>query len=302
MKILISGATGLVGSILVEKALSLEHEIHFLTTRKAKLKEHGKMKGFYWNPSENELDLDCFDGVDAVVHLAGASISQPWTKKNKEVISSSRIKGTRLLVDGIRQCKGKHQIKQVVAASAIGIYPSSFDVVYTEDYSPKRSSFLEEVVIDWEQEEDGFFLLGLNLAKLRIGLVLTKTGGVLGPMKIPTWFGLGAAFGNGLQTQSWIHVDDLVAMILSAIDNSWEGVYNAVSPHPVSQKEFTQTLAKAMQRIYFMPPIPKLFIRLIAGEMSTLVFNSQNVSAKKVQEKGFEFTYPTLLPAIKSLL
>ena len=154
----------------------------------------------------------------------------------------------------------------------------------------------------WEQEEDGFTSLGLNLAKLRIGLVLTKTGGVLGPLKIPTWFGLGAAFGNGRQTQSWIHIDDLVAMILSAIDNSWQGVYNAVSPHPVSQKVFTQTLAKAMRRVYFLPPIPKVFIRLIVGEMSTLVFNSQNVSAAKVQQKGFVFTYPTLLPAIKSLL
>ena len=302
MRIVITGATGLVGSILAEKALSLGHEVHFLTTRKAKLKGNRKMIGFYWNPTDNELDLDCFKGVDAVVHLAGASISQPWTKKNKEAISSSRIKGTRLLVDGIRQCNGKHQIKQVVAASAIGIYPSSFDVVYTEDYSPKRSSFLEEVVMDWEQEEDGFSSLGLNLAKLRIGLVLTKTGGVLGPLKIPTWFGLGAAFGNGRQTQSWIHVNDLVAMILSAVENRWQGVYNAVSPHPVSQKEFTKTLAKAMRRIYFMPPIPKFFIRLIVGEMSTLVFNSQNVSAEKVQKKGFVFTYPTLLPAIKSLL
>lgn len=302
MKILISGATGLVGSILVERALSLGHEIHFLTTRKAKLREEGKMQGFYWNPALKEIDLDCFNGVDAVVHLAGASISQPWTKKNKEAISSSRINGTRLLVDGIRQCNGKHQIKQVVGASAIGIYPSSFEDVYTEDYTPKRASFLEEVVIDWEQEEDGFTSLGLNLAKLRIGLVLTKTGGVLGPLKIPTWFGLGAAFGNGRQTQSWIHIDDLVAMILSAIDNSWQGVYNAVSPHPVSQKVFTQTLAKAMRRVCFLPPIPKVFIRLIVGEMSTLVFNSQNVSAAKVQQKGFVFTYPTLLPAIKSLL
>ena len=121
-------------------------------------------------------------------------------------------------------------------------------------------------------------------------------------MKIPTWFGLGAAFGSGNQMQSWIHVDDLVGMILTAIDQNWEGVFNAVSPNPVSQKVFTKTLAKAMERIYFLPPIPKLFIRLAVGEMSTLVFNSQNVSAEKVQKEGFVFIHPELLPAIKSLL
>lgn len=302
MKLLITGATGLVGSILAQKALSLGHEIHFLTTRKTKVIQEGKMKGYYWNPSLNELDLACFEGVDAIVHLAGASISQRWTKKNKEEISLSRINGTRLLVDGIRQLDGKHQIKQVVAASAIGIYPSSFEMIYTEDYLPKRSSFLEEVVMDWEQEEDGFSSVGLQLAKLRIGLVLTETGGVLGPLKIPTWFGLGAAFGNGEQTQSWIHVDDLVGMIMTAIDKKWEGVFNAVSPNPVSQKEFSKTLAKAMRRIYFLPPIPKLFIRLVVGEMSTLVFNSQNVSAEKALKEGFVFIHPELLPAIKSLL
>jgi len=302
MKVLITGATGLVGSTLVEKALSLGHEIHFLTTQKSKLAEKQKMKGFYWNPSTNELDEACFEGVDAIVHLAGASISQRWTKKNKENISSSRINGTRLLVDSIRRCNGKHQIKQVVAASAIGIYPSSFEMIYTEDYLPKRSSFLEEVVMDWEQEEDGFSAVGLQLTKLRIGLVLTKRGGVLGSMKIPTWFGLGAAFGSGNQMQSWIHVDDLVGMILTAIDQNWEGVFNAVSPNPVSQKVFTKTLAKAMERIYFLPPIPTLFIRLAVGEMSTLVFNSQNVSAEKVQKEGFVFIHPELLPAIKSLL
>ena len=302
MKILVSGATGLVGSVLLEQAIAQGLEIHYLTTRKNQLDTISGAKGFYWNPKKNEIDFKCFEGVEVLIHLAGASISQRWTTKNKKEILDSRVDGTNLLVNTLKQLDGNHQLKQVVAASAIGIYPSSFSTVYTEDYTPQSNSFLEEVVIAWEKAEDGFTRLGIKLCKLRIGLVLTAKGGVLGPLKIPTWFGLGAAFGNGQQTQSWIHVDDLVTLSLQAATDQWEGIFNAVSPQPVSQKEFTRTLAKAMRRPYFMPSLPQLPIRLVMGEMSTLVFNSQNVSAAKVLQKGFKYQYPDLFPAIKSLL
>ena len=302
MKILITGATGLVGNVLLEKAIAAGHSIHYLTTRKGQLNSLPQAKGFYWNPKTEEIDTACFDGVDLIVHLAGASISQRWTAKNKKEILDSRVEGTRLLVKGLASCKDQHRVKQVIAASAIGIYPSSFTAVYTEDYQPKPDSFLEEVVMAWEAEEDQFTTLGVGLCKLRIGLVLTKTGGVLGPLKIPTQFGLGAAFGNGKQMQAWIHVDDLVQMILTAGEKHWQGVYNAVSPNPVSQNEFTKALAKAMRRPYFMPPLPKFLIRLVAGEMSVLVFNSQQVSAEKVLKEGFVYSHPKLDTALQSLL
>ena len=302
MKLLITGATGLVGSILVKKAIEEGHEIHFLTTRKNQTTNTSLGKGFFWNPKTEELDLACFQGVGVIVHLAGASISQRWTTKNKKEIMDSRVLGTRLLVASLASLKGEHQVKQVIGASAIGIYPSSETTVYTESYHPKTDSFLERVVGAWENEQDGFVSDQMNVCKLRIGLVLTPTGGVLAPMKIPTSLGLGAAFGNGKQMQSWIHVDDLVQIILKAIDQQWAGVYNAVSPHPVSQKEFSQCLAKAMNRPFFLPAIPKWLIRFVAGEMSILVFNSQKVSAAKLSERGYQFRYPALLPAMKSLL
>jgi len=302
MKILVSGATGLVGSVLLEQAIAQGHEIHYLTTRKNQLNAISGAKGFYWNPKQNEINLKCFEGVEVLIHLAGASISQRWTVKNKKEILDSRVDGTNLLVNALQQLEGNHQLKQVVAASAIGVYPSSFSAIYTEVFAPQPNSFLEEVVIAWEKAEDGFSALGLKLCKLRIGLVLTEKGGVLGPLKIPTLLGLGAAFGNGQQTQSWIHVDDLVAISLTAAKDQWEGIFNAVSPQPVSQKVFTKTLAKAMRRPYFIPSLPQFPIRLVMGEMSTLVFNSQHVSAAKVLQKGFRFQYPDLFPAIKSLL
>lgn len=302
MRILVSGATGLVGQSLLEKAMLQGHQIHYLTTRKNQLNAIAKAQGFYWNPAKGEIDTQCFDGVDAIIHLAGASIAQRWTKKNKKAILDSRVEGTSLLAKSLNELSGKHNIKQVVSASAIGIYPSSATAVYTEDYIAHPNTFLEKVVIQWEQAADAFQTAGVGLCKLRIGLVLTKEGGILGPMKIPTSFGLGAAFGTGKQMQSWIHVDDLVALFLQATVKGWEGIYNAVSPQSISQNDFAKTLSKAMRRPYFLPAVPSALIRLVAGEMSVLVFNSQQVSAKKIQQKGFEFTYPDLLPAMQSLL
>ena len=174
MKILVSGATGLVGSVLLKQAIAQGHKIHYLTTRKNQLNAISAAKGFYWNPKQNEIDLKCFEGVEVLIHLAGASISKRWTTKNKKEILDSRVDGTNLLVKALIQLKGNHRLKQVVAASAIGIYPSSFSAIYTEDYTPQSNSFLEEVVIAWEKAEDGFAALGINLCKLRIGLVLTK--------------------------------------------------------------------------------------------------------------------------------
>lgn len=302
MKILITGATGLVGSVLVKKSIAHGHSVHYLTTRKNQLDVIEHAKGFYWNPKKNEIDAACFEGIDVLLHLAGASISQRWTTKNKKEILDSRVEGTKLLVNALAALEGKHQLKQVVAASAIGIYPSSFTALYTETYDPQPNSFLERVVIAWEEAEDGFTTLGIPLSKMRIGLVLTKEGGVLAPLKIPTLFGLGAAFGSGKQFQSWIHVDDLVQLLLAAAQQGWEGVYNAVSPKAVSQGEFMKQLAKAMGRPYFMPPLPKWPVRLVAGEMSTLIFNSQAVSAEKVLNKGFKFSHTDLFTAIKSLV
>lgn len=302
MKLLITGATGLVGSALMKKALDAGHSIHFLTTKRSNLSVTQPAKGFYWNPETSELDTDCFEGVDVIIHLAGASISKRWTEQYKKQIYNSRVDGTRFLVNELSKLGSNHKIKQVIAASAVGIYPSSFNRCYFEDFNIQPNTFLQKVVVDWEKAGDGFSALGISLAKLRIGLVLTKTGGVLGPLKIPTSLGIGAAFGSGKQFQSWIHVEDLVQMILIASQQKWQGVYNAVSPNAVSQTVFTKLLAKAMKRPYFMPPLPKFLIRLITGEMSTLIFNSHKVSAKKVLDKGFVFRYTDLLIALKSVL
>ncbi len=300
MKLLITGATGLVGKELVKEALDQGHRINYLSTQKKLNISSDKVKGFYWSPKTQEIDLTCFDGIDVIIHLAGASISQRWTKSNKEEIYNSRIDSTLLLIDSLKELP-EHTVKHVICASAIGIYPSSLNKVYTEMFKPTGNSFLEHVVIDWESTSNKFNDIGISTAILRIGLVLTKKGGLLQPLKLPTSFGLGAAFGSGKQVQSWIHVTDLVGIFLMAINEKWEGIYNAVGPNPVNQTVFMKTFAKALNRPFFLPALPKFIISFFMGEMSTLIFNSQLVSADKVLSKGYRFKYPNLLQAIQSL-
>lgn len=302
MKILITGATGLLGQAIVKEVQSQGIEIHYLSTSKSKMNRFPNAKGFFWNPSEGELDTDCFEGVTAIFHLAGASISKRWTKSYKKQILSSRVNSTRLLVSKLKDLKESHTIKQIISASAIGVYPSAEQNTQDENSPVAPKSFMEQVVIAWEKEVDAFQALQLTITKLRIGLVLTSKGGVLGPLKIPTAFGLGAAFGNGRQGQSWIHIDDVVALFLTAYKEKWEGVYNAVAPNPVSQTDFIRAFAKALKRPYFLPPIPKSLLTLMVGQMSSLVLDSHWISAKKILEKGYKFKYPELDKAMDAVI
>ena len=300
MKILISGATGLVGKVLVKQALIEGHQIHFLTTQKAKINSIKGARGFYWNPNKNEIDVSCFDGIDTLIHLAGATVSKFWTKKYKQEILNSRLFTTQLLIDGLK--KTKHQVQNVVSASAIGIYPSSLDKIHKENDATFPNSFMQKVVLDWEQIVDGFLEYDIKVCKLRIGLVLAKDGGVLATLKIPAKLGVGAAFGNGKQWQSWIHIADLTNLFLRAASDQWEGVYNAVAPEVVSQNQFVKQITKTINRPFFMPPIPEFLLQIMVGEMSSLVLNSHNVSSNKALEKEFKYQFPTLQKACENLL
>ena len=212
MKLLITGATGLIGRNLTQEFIDQGFEVNYLTTKQSKTEASNQAKGFYWNPKQNQIDLNCFSGVDSIVHLAGATVSKRWTKAYKAKILSSRVLSTQLLFKGLQDLGGKHQVKHLVSASAIGIYPSDFELEFNEEAEVNPKSFMEKVVFDWEHEVDAFRDEGLRLAKLRIGLVLSKQGGVLGTLKIPTYFGLGAAFDSGKQGQSWIHMEDVLGI------------------------------------------------------------------------------------------
>lgn len=300
MTVLITGATGLIGREIVKQCHDKGFNVHYLTTSKSKLATESNYKGFFWNPNNNEIDHSCFDGVSTIINLVGASISKRWTESYKKEILESRTKTAQLLQDTIRLYN--YNIKHVVSASAIGIYPSSFTNYYDEAYDQNSDSFLGMVVAQWEDAIDGFKELGCKVAKIRIGLVLARQGGALPEIIKPIKFGAGAAFGNGKQWQSWIHVTDLANIFLHVVAHKLEGVYNGVAPNAVTNSELTKTVAKVLHRPLIMPNIPKPLMKLILGEMHMLLFESQRVSSDKIKAKGFYFKYANLKPALIDIL
>ena len=301
MRVLITGATGLIGAEIVKLCHKKGMQVNYLTTSKAKIEKRENYKGFYWNPKSGDLDVDCFKNVDAIIHLAGATVSKRWTPEYKKEILNSRKETTQLLVNAL---KGEtHTIKQVVSASAIGVYPDSLINYYEEGFKTKdENSFLTQVVNVWENEVDAFKNLKIDVTKIRIGLVLSKKGGALLEMVKPIKFGVGAAFGSGKQWQSWIHIKDLANLFLYVLEHNLSGVYNGVAPNPVTNKELTKTIARVLNRPLLLPNIPKFFMKLVLGEMHILLFESQRVSCKKIEDKGFNFSYNYLEPALKDLL
>lgn len=292
MKILLTGATGLVGTALVKQLQSAGHDIHFLTTSKNKLSSDDNYKGFYWNPSQNEIDVQCIDDVEVIIHLAGANVSNRWSKQYKQEIIDSRTKSTSLLADLLKN--NKHKVKHVINASAVGIYKDSLNVNYDESAEAFSDTFLGQVVQKWENAADVFQSMNIRLAKVRIGIVLSENGGAFVKMSQPIKMGVGAAFGSGKQWQSWISLDDLVSIFIFIMDKELEGVYNAVAPNPVTNKELTKAIAKHFKRPLFLPGIPKFMMQLILGEMHQILFESQKVNAEKIKSLGFEFKHPEI--------
>jgi len=257
MKILITGATGLIGKAIIHELFSTNHTVNFLTTSKNKLKFYTKANGFYWNPNKGEIDLNCFTNIDSIIHLSGVSISKLWTKKNKKKILESRVFSTRLLLKSLILLSNKINLKSIISASAIGVYPSSFDKIHYENDQLLVDSFLQKVVSEWENEVLKFSKLNCFIVRFRIGLVLSKNGGLIKSIKTPMLFGLGSAFGSGKQIQTWIHINDLVSLFINSIENKWDGVYNAVSPNPVNQNKIMELILRNLHKPYFIPNIPK---------------------------------------------
>lgn len=300
MKILITGATGMIGSELGSLLLQNGHSIHYLSISKKELKHEPNYQGFHWDPQQGIIDENCMLGVDAIIHLAGASISKRWTESYKQEIIESRIMSANLLYKLLKT--HPHQVKHFISASAIGIYPDSLTVEYAEDNKSVDASFLGNVVAKWEESVDKFKLLNIKVCKVRTGLVLSDKGGVLKELEKPVKLGLGAAFGTGQQWQSWIHITDLVHLYYYAILQQWQGVYNAVAPNPVTNFQMTKAIAAKLHKPFFMPNIPRFLMKMILGEMHMLLFTSQKVSCQKARDNGFEFKYKTLDEALDDLL
>lgn len=300
MRILIAGATGLVGKELVRLCHQRCIAVNYLTTSKSKLSKDDNYTGYYWNPSKNEIDINCFTDVEVVINLAGASISKRWTTDYKKEILNSRIDSANCIFNSIKE--NNIRISNYISASAIGIYPSSVTNYYDEGCKEIASSFLGEVVEAWEKAADQFSKIGAMVSKIRIGLVLSAQGGALPEILKPVKMYVGAAFGSGKQWQSWIHISDVAKIFLFVSQHQLEGIFNAVAPNAVTNRELTKAVAETVKRPLVLPNIPKFVMKLVLGEMHLLLFESQRVCSQKIEEEGFNFEFHNIRPALQDLL
>jgi len=297
-KILITGASGLVGKRLTELLLQKGYQVSHL----GRSKKGGSVPSFLWDVEKEFIDSAALVDVDTVIHLAGAGVAdQRWTQNRKKEILESRTKSTALLFNALK--RQKHKVTTFISASAVGYYGFGLsDEVFTEE-SKSGSDFLAQVTRQWEEQADKISLLGIRVVKLRIGIVLSERGGALAEMAKPIKLGVGAPLGSGKQYLTWIHLDDLCSMFSKAIDDQqMNGVYNAVGPESVTNAEMTKSIAKVLKRHLWLPPIPNFVMKIILGEMADLVLNGSKVSAKKIQRAGFEFRFTNLDEAVNDLL
>lgn len=297
-KILITGASGLIGTRLTELLVEQGYSVVHLGRAKKKT----GIPCYVWDVEKSFIEPGVFEGVDTIIHLAGAGIAdKPWTDQRKKLILESRTHSTRLLYREIK--KGGHSVKNFIAASAIGFYGFEDNDKLLHENDVAGTDFLAQVVKKWEDEVDQLKTLPLRLVKIRIGIVLSTAGGALKEILKPVKFYAGAPLGSGRQGVSWIHIEDLCRMFLKAVqDEHLQGVYNGVGPYPVTNKELTQAIAKALHKPLFLPPVPGLVLRLLLGEMADLVLKGNKVSAEKITQAGFTFQYKTLDAALANLL
>ncbi|MFM6953387.1 MAG: TIGR01777 family oxidoreductase [Sphingobacteriaceae bacterium] len=298
--IVISGGTGLIGQRLCKALLDKGHTVRILS-RSATPNIDKRITAYTWNVDKNELDARCFEGADVVIHLAGeAIVDKPWTSARKKAIIESRTASIRLIYSALKNSKN-NSVKTLISAAAIGFYSDRGDEILNES-SPAGTGFLAESCIAWEQAIDEGEVLGLRIVKFRTGIVLDKEGGALPPMALPVKLGLGASLGSGKQWISWIHWQDVVNMYVFALEQgTLKGVYNMAAPEPITNKAFTQALAKQFKRPLWLPGVPSILLKAILGERSVAILGSTRVQVAKIQEAGFSFLYPSISSALKEL-
>ncbi len=289
MHVLITGGTGFIGQALHSYLQAAGHDVRILSRKSG------------WDVVNQTMDPSVLDGIDAIVHLAGAGIADKrWTTSRKKELIASRVDSTRLLAHALQT--QKHQVKTLISASAIGYYGADSGQKTCVETTESGADFLAECTRAWEDAVDE--ITGLRVVKLRIGLVMERDGGIFPVLALPIRLFAGFILGDGNQGQSWIHRDDLVRMFAQALtDERAQGVYNAVAPEPLTHAAMTREIAGALRRPVWWPHVPAFMLRLILGEMACLVTGGNFVSSQKIQnELGFTFSYKRFSEAIKQLV
>jgi uncharacterized protein (TIGR01777 family) len=298
-KVLISGGSGTVGKYLTSLLLSKGYTVSHLSRGHD---QFGRVRVHRWDPEKGILDPEVFEGVDYVIHLAGANIGDKrWTDKRKKAIISSRVDSAKLIYKTITE--SNIRIRAFISASGISYYGTvTSEKIFNED-DPPADDFLGKIVVEWEDAAKLFEKNGIRSVSIRMAMVLEKNDSALTKILAPAKFGVLFQTGSGKQYMPWIHVKDISNIYVKAIeDSSMHGPYNAVSPMAVTHHRFMKILSGVIKRPLFPIPVPGFILGMVYGEMASIILEGSRVSPEKIIAKGFKFQYPDLSLALSDLL
>jgi uncharacterized protein (TIGR01777 family) len=299
MRVTVTGATGLIGSRLVERLTARGDEVTVLSRNAEAARSRLDAQAIGWDPLHEPAPADALSGRDAVVHLAGENLAQRWTDESRERIRASRETGTGNLVAGLRTADPRP--RALVCASAVGYYGPHGDEEVDET-SPAGNDFAAQVCVAWERSALAAEELGLRVVRMRTGVVLDAEGGALAKMLPPFRLGAGGPVAGGRQYLSWVHRDDVVGLYLAAIDGEeWRGPVNATAPAPVTNAAFSSALGRALHRPA-IAPVPRIALKLLYGDMEQLVTTGQRAVPKRALELGYAYRHPDLDEALRDAL
>lgn len=297
--VLIAGGSGTIGKYLSKKLIENGFNVNLLSRTN---KSINGITTYLWNVENQYLDEKAIESADYIINLSGANIGEKkWSSKRKKEINDSRVNSTKLLFNKVE--KQNKKLKAFISASAVGFYGmTTSDKIYAENDLP-ASDFLGLVCNNWENSCNSFEKMGIRTVKIRTGVVLNSGKGALSKMKLPIKMLIGSALGTGNQFIPWIHIEDLCNIYLKAVtDKNMNGVYNAVAPEHISNREFTQILAGMLKKPIILPNLQAFVLKVILGEMAKIVLEGSRISSKKIANLGFHFKYPTLNSALKQII
>jgi len=297
---LLTGGTGLIGRHLSRRLIENGHRVSVLTRQKTLRHRVEGVKYYEWDWKKDLLDNRALENIEVVIHLAGAPIARHWTPAYQTELKESRILSLRLLRN--RLLENGIRLQHFLGASAIGYYGCTTDNRWRHEDDPPGDDFLARLVVEWEAESKLMKPLAANVSVIRTGIVLARDGGAFPRMVRPVRWGLSMPLGNGQQYLDWIHIDDLVRIYLFLFKNGLEGVYNAVAPDVVRQREFIRETAKMLKRPCCLPGLPAAIVKRIWGKQACLLLEGVPVSSQRIRSEGFMFDYHVLPKALHDLL
>ena len=299
MRIAITGATGMIGSKLTAFFLAQGHQIAVITRQSSYHQPQTSV--ITWDPALNYIETGQLEGFDVIIHLAGANVGEYWSPEHKKSILESRVQSTKLLCESFSRLVSKPKL--LISASAIGFYGNHPPQEVLDEDSPPGQGFLADVCRQWEEETNIAVQAGIRVVRMRLGVVLSRSGGALAKMWLPFQMGIGGILGNGQQVMSWIALDEIPYVVDHLIKNKEiNGAVNVVSPQAVSNAQFTKILGQVMHRPTVLP-VPGFAIRLLFGEMGQcLLLEGAHVIPRRLQESGYQFRFADLKSVLEKVI